>query len=224
MKVWRLVVGPAVGLMMCASVVAYAQDDSDATSVPAPEGAEEPAVDAEFNRKLLTVEEEVNTLKERVFRAKATLQLLREIVVQGASTGSRATVWHVNRLGNAYTMESVAYFLDGQGKFSKVDPTGGLDASKEFKIFDGAIPPGNHNLTVNLKLRGSGYGIFNYVQNYNFNVQSSTVFVAEEGKNCQVRVVTGERKGIGRSFTERPNITFETRCVRLVEEEGGEGQ
>ena len=34
------------------------------------------------------VEEQVDGLKERVFRSKATLQLLKEIVIQGASTGA----------------------------------------------------------------------------------------------------------------------------------------
>lgn len=173
------------------------------------------AQEADYNRELRSVEEQVHGLKERVFRSKATLQLLREIVVQGSSTGARAAVWHVNKLGNAYTLESVAYYLDGQGKFSKADPTGELDDKREFKVFDGAVPPGNHQLTVNMRLRGSGFGIFSYVKDYTFNVQSSTTFAAEEGKSCTVRVVANERKGIGRSFTERPNVTFETRCVRL---------
>ena len=55
------------------------------------EGTEEAAGDgvvaelnADFNRELLTIEEQVNSLKERVFRSKATLQLLKEIVVQEA--------------------------------------------------------------------------------------------------------------------------------------------
>ncbi len=172
---------------------------------------------AEYNQQLLTIEEQVHSLKEDVFRAKATLQLLKEIVVQGSAAGSRASIWHINNLGRAYSIESVAYYVDGQSKFSKVDSAGGLDASREFKVFEGALPPGNHNLTVNLQLRGSGYGVFNYVQNYTFNVQSGTVFVAEEGKSCSVRVIADERKGVGKSFTERPLVRFETKCIRLAD-------
>ena len=115
---------------------------------------------ADFNRELLTIEEQVNSLKERVFRSKATLQLLKEIVVQGSSSGSRGSVTHINKLGRSYTIESISYYLDGQGKFSKVDTTGGLDSKKELKIFEGPIPPGNHNITVHLKLRGNGFGVF----------------------------------------------------------------
>lgn len=177
---------------------------------------------SDFNQELLTLEERVHSLKERVFRAKATLQLLKEIVVQGSTSGARATIWHVDKLGKGYMIESVAYYLDGQGKFSRADTTGQLDADKEFKVFDGAIPAGSHNVTVNLKLRGTGYGIFSYVENYSFNVQASTTFTAERGKSCQVRVVAGQRRGIGRSFTERPNITFDTRCIRVADTTGGE--
>ena len=175
---------------------------------------------ADFNRELLTIEEQVNSLKERVFRSKATLQLLKEIVVQGTSSGSRSSITHVNKLGRSYTIESISYYLDGQGKFSMVDTTGGLDSKKELKIFEGPVPPGNHNITVHVKLRGNGFGVFSYVSNYVFNVQASTAFVAEDGKSCKVKAVINERGGIGRSFTERPGVVFETRCIRLAEDEG----
>ncbi len=198
--------------------VALAQDEApqEAVEDTAPQTAQQ---SSDFNRELLTIEEKVNSLKERVFRSKATLQLLKEIVVQGSSSGSRGAIWHVNKLGRGYAIESVAYYLDGQGKFSKVDPSGELDREKEIKVFDGPIPPGNHNLTLNLKLRGNGFGIFSYVKNYVFNVQASTAFVAEDGKSCKVRAIVNERAGIGRSFTERPNVTFETNCIRLSDVE-----
>ena len=199
--------------------LATAQDAESAADSPAVSDAELP-VNADFNRELLTIEEQVNSLKERVFRSKATLQLLKEIVVQGTSSGSRSTITHVNKLGRSYTIESISYYLDGQGKFSKVDTTGGLDAQKEIRIFEGPVPPGNHNITVHIKLRGNGFGVFSYVSNYVFNVQASTAFVAEDGKSCKVKAVVNERGGISRSFTERPSVVFETRCIRLAEDEG----
>lgn len=222
-----LAVATALALSVSlASQPAFAQEADG--EVPAADAAAEPEAEApaadeksaaqsasDYNRELLTIEEEVHSHKEKVFRAKATLQLLKEIVVQGSSAGSRATIMHENKLGRGYTLESISYYLDGQGKFSKADPTGGLDDMREFKVFEGAVPPGSHNITVNLRLRGNGFGVFSYVKNYTFAVQSSTAFTAEEGKSCKVRVVTNERKGIGRSFIERPHVEFETRCIRL---------
>jgi hypothetical protein len=213
--------------VLIASTIGYAQDgppeaegDAVATEDASRSADADAQTSADFSQELLTIEEEVSSIKEQVFRSKATLQLLREIVVQGSAEGSQATIWHVNKLGSGYTLESVAYFLDGRAQFAKSDPTGVLDEQREFKVFDQALPPGSHNLTVNMKLRGNGFGVFSYVKDYTFNVQSSTAFVAEEGKSCQVRVVANERKGIGRSFTERPNVTFETRCIRASDANG----
>jgi hypothetical protein len=189
----------------------WAQDAAPSSDEAAAGGASA----SDFNRALRTVEEDVHELKEQVFRSKATLQLLQEIVVQGSATGARSTIWHENKLGKGYTVESIRYFLDGQPKFTKVDTTNGLDDLAEVKVFEGAVPPGSHQLVVNMRLRGSGYGVFSYVKQVQLTVQATTTFTAEEGKSCAVRAVLDERKGLGRSFTERPAVQFETQCVRL---------
>lgn len=172
---------------------------------------------ADFNRELLTVEQQVDSLKERVFRSKATLQLLKEIVIQGASTGARAAIWHVNKLGNGYRLESITYLLDGQSKFSKADPNGSLAESAEFKIHDGALPPGNHNLSVAFKIRPTGFGIFKYAQSYEIDVRSNYAFEAELGKACTVRSILTSRGGVANSFEERARVDFELKCERIAD-------
>lgn len=186
-------------------------------------GAKEEALDtpasadeaASFNKELLTTEEQVDALKERVFRSKATLQLLKEIVIEGSSTGARATIWHVDKLGTGYKLESVQYLLDGQTKFSKADPTGSLDQSREFKIHDGALPPGNHNLSVDFKIRPTGFGLFSYARNYEIDVRSNYAFVAELGKACTVRTIVSDKGGAASSFEERAKVDFELKCERI---------
>jgi hypothetical protein len=202
------------GLLGPGVALAQAGDPPPAAPAEAPAPAPAAVDPGEYNRQLLSIEEDVHALKERVFRAKATLQLLKEIVVQGSAAGSRATVWHENKLGRAYQVDSIAYYVDGQSKFAKADPSGSLDQMTEFKVFEGAVPPGEHNLTVSIKLRGTGYGIFSYARSIEMNVQASTAFIAEEGKDCSVRARVDERKGIGRSFVERPRVEFTTSCVR----------
>ncbi len=201
---WGLAVAALTALPAWAQEEPTGSSDSEPTADP-----------GDFNRALRTVEEDVHALKEQVFRSKATLQLLQEIVVQGSATGARSTIWHENKLGKGYTVESIRYFLDGQPKFVKVDTDNGLDDLEEVKVFEGAVPPGSHQLVVNMRLRGSGYGIFSYVKQVQLTVQATTTFTAEEGKSCSVRAVLDERKGLGRSFTERPAVQFETQCVRL---------
>ena len=200
-----------------ASSAAYAGDEGTATQeVPVAAGPSEDT-SQDFNRELLTVEQQVDALKERVFRSKATLQLLKEIVIEGSSTGARATIWHVNKLSSAFRLESVQYLLDGQSKFSKADPAGSLDQSREFKIHDGAVPPGNHNLSVDLKIRPTGGGVFTYAKDYEINVRSNYAFAAELGKNCNVRAVVSDRGGVVNSFEERAKVDFELKCERITD-------
>ncbi len=193
---------------------------TDAGAQDAVEDSEEPSsADPDFNRQLLTVEEDTNALKERVFRAKATLQLLKEIVIQGSTSGSRAVVWHFNELGGAYSLESISYYLDGQSIYSKTDPSGELDKDSELKLWDGAVPPGNHNLTVTAVVRGNGFGVFKYVDGYTFKVQSSYAFAAEDGHVSNLRVILDEPPGLGRSFADGPRVFYELKTVRQSVEE-----
>ena len=47
-------------------------------------------------------------------RDSKTLKLLKELIVDSAISGSRLAIWHVNKLGGGYSMESAQYFLDGK--------------------------------------------------------------------------------------------------------------
>lgn len=161
------------------------------------------------NKELLTVEQNVSNLKERVFRSKATLQLLRELVIEGATLGSRVSIWHVNKMSSAYTVESVQYFLDGKAVFSRTDTTGGLDDLSAVEIHAQTLPPGQHNLQVNMVLRGNGMGLFSYVRAYSFKVQSSYAFTVEDGKLTTVQVVVNEKGGPFTAFVDRPDVGYE---------------
>ena len=189
-------------------------------AVPLP-AASSPDPEADFDRELLTVEEEVNTLKERVFRSKATLQLLAEIVAQGAGSGSRIRIVHQNSLGSAYQIDSVAHYLDGQARFTRTAAEGGLQELDELVVYEGALSPGTHKLSVTMKLRGSS-GVFSYVDEIEMNVQADTSFVVDEGAQCTVKVVSDDKGGMTRSFTERPQIEFDARCGRSLEGAGGQ--
>ncbi len=200
---------------------AVSASTSDGAAPAAGGVVEEEALDSgelsssEFNRRLLTAEEEVNGLKEQVFRAKATLQLLKEIVIQGSTSGARAVLWHHNELGPAFTIQSVSYYLDGQSIYTKTVADESLSSNREFKLHDGPIPAGNHTIAVSVVLRGNGFGVFSYVDSYTFKVQSSYAFAAEDGKSCEVWIRIRERKGIGRSFVERPSVEYDLSCTRV---------
>lgn len=192
--------------------------ETPAPAAAAPEAA--PAGTAGYDPKLGTMEEQVNGLKEQVFRSKATLQLLKELVIQGSNDGAQSTILHYNDLSNSYRLESVAYYLDGQSVYARFDPSGALHEAEELRVFEGALPPGQHQLSVNMVLRGHGFGIFNYVEGYTFTVQSNYTFAAAEGESARLAVTVNEKKR--GSFTEKPQVAYKLETTRLVDDQAGQ--
>lgn len=179
--------------------------------------AAEADADAAASRDLRTVEESVHGLKERVFRSKATLQLLRELVIESATMGSGVSIWHVNDLPRAYVLESVQYFLDGRSVYAWADPEGEREAPREVQIRDQTVAPGSHNIQVTMVLRGNG-GVFGYVNQYQFKVQSSYTFEVADGRLTTLRVRAESQGGVRRAFVDRPTIVYEERAEALQAE------
>ena len=194
-----------VVLSICAGL-AHAQDGGTP-------GAAEPSAltaDEAFTTRVKTLEEQVVDLKEKIFRTKARLLLLQETVLGGdLSSGARAVIFHRNEMGSQFILESVAYALDGAPIFTKVDAAGDLDKREEFEIFNGRIVPGNHQIAVRMVYRGSGYGIFSYLEGYKFKLQSNQTFSAEGAKVTTVKVVGYEKGGITADIKDRPGIRYD---------------
>lgn len=191
----------------------------DVPSRPGLLGTDADQARSDFNKELRSVEERVDGLKERVFRSKATLEMLEELVVDGAVGGSRLVLWHVNRLGGGYALEGVQYFLDGKSVFSRNEGSarGGLDDAREFKVLEQAITPGDHELQVVLMLRGQGYRLFSYLREYQFQVQSSFDFDVEPGVTQVIRATAASRGGL-RSYDQRPTVRYDLRTESLRED------
>ena len=182
------------------------------TQTPPAAAAPLPAqtADEAFATRVKTLEEQVVDLKEKIFRTKARLQLLQTTVLGGdLSTGARAVLFHRNEMGSQFVLESVAYALDGAPIFTKVDTNGDLDKREEFEIFSGRIVPGNHQIAVRMVYRGSGYGIFSYLEGYKFKLQSNQTFSAEGGKVTTVKVVGYEKGGITADIKDKPGIRYD---------------
>ncbi len=208
--VWGLL-SASIALAQAPAPTAGATSAAPATGTAAP-GARPGAqtADEAFTTRVKTLEENVVDLKEKIFRTKARLLLLQETVLGGdLSTGARAVIFHRNQMGSAFVLESVAYALDGAPVFTKVDVNGDLDKREEFEIFNGRIVPGNHQIAVRMVYRGSGYGIFSYLEGYKFKLQSNQTFNAEGAKVTTVKVVGYEKGGITSDIKDRPGIRYD---------------
>ena len=214
-------------LALALGVSAFAADppatgtgDAAPTTTPAPatgltDAEKAAAAEGEFRRELLTAEQDVDKLKERTFRSKATLQLLKELVLEGSSLGSSVVLYHVNQMGSGYTVEEVRYFLDGKNVYAKNLLESGTADAKELEVYDQAVPAGTHNLQVLINLRGNGFGVFSYLQSYSFKLQSSYTFEVADGEQTTVRVIADEKGGLLKSFTDRPNVEYEASSERV---------
>jgi hypothetical protein len=188
---------------------------------PAPADAAAPPVgggdSGAYTVRLRSLEKNVNELKEQIFRTKARLNLLKETVLGGVIGASRAIIHHKNEMGSSFKMTKAAYALDGVQIFSKADDTGALADMQDFDIYNGAIQPGSHTLSVALTYQGNGFGVFSYLKGYKFNVKSSHTFVAGDSKTTNITVVGYEKGNITTQLADKPAVDFRVNIISAGE-------
>jgi hypothetical protein len=191
------------------------------TGAPAENAAAPPAAAGDggaYTVRLRALERNVNDLKEQVFRTRARLNLLKETVLGGVIGASRCVIKHKNEMGASFRLIKAVYALDGVQIFNKADDTGRLSEMTEFDIYNGAIQPGSHTLSVQFVYQGYGFGVFSYLKGYKFKASSSHTFVAADNRATVVLVVGYEKGGIATNMEDKPAVDFR---VNLVAPEAG---
>jgi hypothetical protein len=183
------------------------------TAAPAAGGADSGA----YTVRLRGLEKNVNELKEQIFRTKARLNLLKETVLGGVIGASRAIIRHKNEMGSSYRLIQATYALDGVQIFSKSDDSGRLAEMTEFDVYNGAIQPGSHTLSVVMLYQGNGFGVFSYLKGYKFKVRSSYNFVAGEAKTTGISVVGYEKGNLTTDMNDRPQVDFRVNVMAAGE-------
>jgi len=207
-----------------AAAASSTNEATEGTRTPEVVNTQQQAIeDSDQSLKLRGLEERVNDLKERIFRSKARLILLRETVLNGVISGAKAVIVHRNEMGSSFALESVSYALDGAPIYNKTDANGDLDEKEEIEMFNGSIVPGNHNLSVFMLYRGNGYGVFSYLKGYTFKIKSSYAFTAEEGKITTVKVVGYEQGGFTTDLKDRPAVRYDVEVKQDTPDQGPTG-
>ncbi len=167
--------------------------------------------------RLRSLSERISTLKERVSQTKYRLSLLKEAVLHGTIAGAQLKVVQEHKMGSSFRLESIRYALNGKGIYGKegIADTK-LAKTKNLPIFSGPIPPGPHVLTVELKWRGHGHGVFSYLRGYKFRVLSSHSFKATEGTETVIKVRAYEKGNMSTQLKDRPAVKF-VRQTRVVQ-------
>ncbi len=200
---------PAQTAAPAATPAAPAATGAAPAAAPPAGGAPATTTDAgAYVVRLRSLERNVNELKEQVFRTKLRLNVLKETVLGGVIGASRGVIRHKNEMSNSFRLVKVVYALDGVQIFSKADDSGKLGDLVEFDVYNGAIQPGSHTLTVQLVYQGNGFGVFNYLRGYKFTVRSSHTFIAGEGKATIVTAVGYEKGSFATEMQDRPAVEF----------------
>jgi hypothetical protein len=202
-----VVAAPAAEDAAAAEPVAEAEAEGAATQAPAkpkapapPKGDGQRETDA-YAERLNALDGEVNVLKDRIFRSKARLAVLRETVLAAAMAGARVLLAHRNLMGTGFQLTKVTYYLDGAPIFDRRDESGGLDQEDEL---------GQHIVGVELLYTGKGFGTFSYLRGYEF--RSHATYEIEVGQRGAMKVVSlgYERGNITTEMGDRPAVDWQT--------------
>lgn len=184
---------------------------SEVPATPRPDTADEV-----FDLRAKAIEEQVNDLKEKVFRTKARLMALSEAVLGDRPSGAKLVLHHRNELGSSYVLVSATYTFNGAPLFNRSDESGELNEREEFVVYDQRVPPGEHQINVQYKLRGHGFGVFSYLEGMRLSLTNSFTFTVEPGKVTTVNAIIHEKSGLTLEFKDKPSIRFETNVQKEV--------
>lgn len=198
------------------TVSAHGADPEGLPALPAaapeapPAGTASPsgAVDEAYQFRLRELEEKVVNLKEKVFRSKTRLVLLKERLLNDVIAEAKVLIYHRNDMGSNFKPVSALYYLDGEKIWFGDENSGLLAGDAEIETFNQTLAPGNHVLSVEMVYRGDS-GLFAYLKDYEFKIRASYAFYATKGKITAVRAVGYQRGDITWDLRERPSITFE---------------
>jgi len=162
-----------------------------------------------YGERLDALQSDVDSLKDRIFRSKARLSVLKETVLRGVLAGSRVQLAHRNRMGSQYKLVKIVVILDGAQIFAKSDESGALNSEDEIIIYDANLVPGPHNLTIELEYRGQGYGVFSYLNGYSFDARASHSFTAPENGSIKILSVGYEKGNFTTEMDDRPAVDWQ---------------
>lgn len=175
-----------------------------------------PITTALLEKQIREVGTSVDTLKEDTFTTKSRLMLLREEVLQRSVSGSRIQIRHKNKMGGQYSLVQIYYVIDQQPVFVRDDSSGALNKLDDEVISDQLLSPGSHQLSVLYVYKGKPWGVFQYMNDYTFRVESGYDFTVDEGKTAELVVTAAEAGNFFTAYEKRPTVKYQYEQFDLV--------
>ena len=175
-----------------------------------------PITTARLEKQIREVGTSVDTLKEDTFTTKSRIMLLREEVLQRSVSGSRIQIRHKNKMGGQYSLVQIYYAIDQQPVFVRDDSSGALNKLDDEVISDQLLSPGSHQLSVLYVYKGKPWGVFQYMNDYTFRVESGYDFTVDEGKTAELVVTAAEAGNFFTAYEKRPTVKYQYEQFDLV--------
>jgi hypothetical protein len=109
-------------------------------------------------------------------------------------------------MGKRFKLMEVRVSIDGQEVSHRVAAKG-QELEHDFRAYDGAVSPGPHQVSVILNYEGRNAGIFTYMDDYKFKVESSADFTAQDRAHpVALQVLAYQRSGITIPVEQKPTM------------------
>jgi len=114
-----------------------------------------------------------------------------------------------NQMGNSFRLRRLVARID-QGPFTeRLDDQDSLANAKEIPLGSVKTTPGEHELQLEATFQGNGFGVFKYLQKYEFHRKQKHPFVAVIGRTISIHCRVYEQGGATTPLEQRPAIECE---------------
>lgn len=170
-----------------------------------------------YDLRVKELETRIDDLKDKVFRSKSRIVLLKETLLGNKLGGSGAIVSLQNNMGNRFELVRLAFVIDGKSTERRANRDGSLSGKESIEFYNGAMGPGPHELLVQLEYKGKS-SVFSYFNNYTFTLQQRCKFSVDEGMQTTVDLVAFQGGNITTPVDERPEIRCDVAKAPAVAE------
>lgn len=177
------------------------------------------ASSSQYDSKLRELEEKVVGLKERIYKTKTRLLLLKERILNDVIAEAKAVIVHADEMGPSFKLQRVIYHLDGEKIYYQDENSGSLEGKERFEVYSANVLPGNHVVSVEMTYRGDS-SVFTYMKDYVFKLRANFTFYATKGKITRVESVGYKKGDITWDLMKRPSITFRVRQTSYSKDAG----
>lgn len=170
--------------------------------------ADPPASREQLQKELDQLQKDLADSKQNLLKSRQRLSSMKGGEAGAASSAQVAVVYR-NDMTVTFTPLKCEVFLDGASVAVRTEPM----PAAEVELYRGALPPGEHQLTVALSMKGSGRGKYTYLKDYRYVARAGHEFRSADQKLVQIKIVSLEKQAS--SAKDRPAIDFKDSITSL---------